>query len=98
MNRDLVIHRLREHVSDIQAMGATSLNLYGSVARDAASADSDVDLFIDYVPDGSFTVIELIRLRTYLSELLGSPVDLTTRGGLHPLLRDEVARTALRVF
>lgn len=98
MHRNDVIHALRERTADIQAFGALSMNLFGSVARDEARQDSDIDLFIDYAPDGEFTVIELLQLRRYLADVLGNEVDLTTRDGLHPLLRDEIIQSAVKVF
>ncbi|HEB79601.1 MAG TPA: DNA polymerase III subunit beta [Rhodospirillales bacterium] len=98
MHRNDVIHALREHTADIQDFGALSMNLFGSVAHDEAGHDSDIDLFIDYAPDGEFTVIELLQLKRYLADVLGTEVDLTTRDGLHPLLRDEIIQSAVKVF
>jgi predicted nucleotidyltransferase len=37
-------------------------------------------------------------LQEYLSDLLGRKVDLMTRGGLHPLIRDDVVAQAVAVF
>ena len=50
MRRDEVIARLKASEPAIRALGAAALYLYGSHARDAASAGSDVDLFIDKEP------------------------------------------------
>jgi predicted nucleotidyltransferase len=86
MSRADIIASLRERASDIKEFGATSLYLFGSAARNEATEHSDVDLFVDYDPE-CFTFVELMRLRTRLSEILGRPADLTTREGLHPLLR-----------
>jgi uncharacterized protein len=98
MPRDDVIACLRRHESEIRAEGATSLYLYGSVLRDAETLDSDVDLFIDYDAASGFSLIELIRLQRRLGDLLGRPVDLTTRQGLHPVIRGRVVEEARRVF
>lgn len=97
MKRAEIISTLKQRASDIRKFGATSLYLFGSVARDEAGVESDIDLFIDYDPD-RFTFVELIRLRNHLSELLGRSADLTTREGLHPLLRPTIEAEAIKVL
>lgn len=92
-----LIDELRKQAPDIRALGATSLYVFGSVARGEATDTSDVDLFIDYDPE-KFGFVELIRLRERLSEALGHPADLTTREGLHPLLRPAIEAEAVKVF
>lgn len=97
MTRNETIATLREHASAIRAQGVTGLYLFGSSARDEARSDSDVDLFVDYDPD-RFSFVELIRLRERLSKELGRNADLTTREGLHPMLRKNIEAEAIRIF
>jgi uncharacterized protein len=98
MQRSEAVRLLRAHADVIKAIGATSLYLFGSTARDEANAESDLDLFVDYDKDGDFSAIELVRLKNYLSDALKMEVDVTTRDGLHPLIRDEVVAKAEQVF
>jgi predicted nucleotidyltransferase len=97
MSRSDIIASLQARASDIKDFGATSLYLFGSAARNEASERSDVDLFVDYDPE-RFSFVELIRLRKRLSEILGRPADLTTRDGLHPLLRPAIEAEAIKVL
>ncbi len=97
MTRADIITALRNQAPDIRALGATSLYLFGSAARGEARDDSDIDLFVDYDPD-KFSFVELIRLRERISHVLGRPADLTTREGLHPLLRPDIEAEAVKVF
>lgn len=97
MDRQSVIRPLKAHEAELRAHGANALFLFGSTARDSAGPDSDVDLFLDY-GDPRFSLIDQIKLESYLSALLGTRVDLTTRGGLHPLLRSDIEASAFRVF
>ena len=97
-DRAEVIARLRAHEMEIRALLATALYLYGSAARDEMTDESDVDVFIDYDPDGPYSFVELIRGGDYLRSILGRPVDFTTRYGLHPRLRARIEISCFRVF
>jgi hypothetical protein len=97
MTRADIITSLKSRAADIRALGATSLYLFGSAARGESRDDSDIDLFVDYDPE-RFSFVELIRLRERLTQILGRPADLTTREGLHPLLRSQIEADAIRVF
>jgi len=82
----------------MRAMGATALYLFGSTARDETSESSDLDLFIDYDPSSNFNAFGLVGIKQFLEEELEIPVDVTTRDGLHPMLRREIEQSAVRVF
>jgi hypothetical protein len=98
MNRTDAITRLRAHADAIKRMGATSLYLFGSIARDSAQAASDLDLFVDYDEAGRFNAFDLVGIKLLLEKELDLPVDITTRDGLHPMLKDDIEKGAIRVF
>ena len=97
MNRAEALKKLRSFADALRARGATSLYLYGSTAKGKAGA-SDLDLFIDYDPRGRLNAFDLVASKRLLEEGLGIDVDLTTRKGLHPLIRKRVEVEATRVF
>lgn len=73
----------------------SSLSLFGSVARDEAGADSDVDLLVEFnEPVGLFQFIEL---QQRLEELLDCKVDLGTPRSLKPRIKEQVLQEAIRV-
>ena len=77
-------------------MGVKSLDLFGSVARDLAQPNSDVDFLVEFSrPVGLFG---LFRVQHYLEDLLGRSVDLGTRAALKAHLREAVVEGILRVF
>jgi len=82
MRKQDAICRLREHTVAIKAIGATSMYLFGSTARDEAGAASDLDLFIDYDKDSRFSAIELLRIKHYVSDALDIEADVTTRDSI----------------
>ncbi|GJE29171.1 nucleotidyltransferase family protein [Methylobacterium organophilum] len=98
MRRAEAIANLQANADSVRALGATSLYLFGSTLCDEARPGSDLDLFIEYDPESRFNAFDLIGIKLLLEERLGVDVDLATRDGLHPLLRDRIERSALRVF
>jgi uncharacterized protein len=98
MNRTEAVKKLRTFADALKARGATSLYLFGSTAKNRANAKSDLDLFIDYDPRGRFNAFDLVASQRLLQEGLGVDVDLTTRKGLHPLIRKQIEAEATRVF
>jgi uncharacterized protein len=98
MKRTEALKKLREYAEAIKGLGATSLYLFGSTARNKAKTGSDIDLFIDYDPKSRFSALDLVAAKRLLEDGLGIEVDLTTRRGLHPLIRKRVEAEATRVF
>lgn len=92
------IEKLREYADAIKAKGATSLYLFGSTVRNEAHEKSDLDLFIDYDPASKFNLLDLVDIKLLLETELGIEVDVTTRGSLHPMLKDDIEKSAVRVF
>lgn len=89
---------LKRLAPTVRGMGATALFVFGSTARGEAKPTSDLDLFIDHDPSQHFSLIELIGIKQFLEQELSVAVDLTTRDSLHPMLRADIERSALRVF
>jgi predicted nucleotidyltransferase len=98
MNRNEAVAKLKGCADAIKARGATSLYLFGSAARNDAKADSDLDLFIDYDPQKKFSLVDLVGIKLFLEGSLGVAVDVTTRDSLHPMLRQDIEKSAVRVF
>ncbi|UBF29407.1 nucleotidyltransferase family protein [Kovacikia minuta CCNUW1] len=73
---------LREHYR------VTQLGIFGSYARGEQTADSDIDVLIDY--EQAPTLFMLVELRDYLSNLTGMRVDVVSKNGLKPRIRKRV--------
>jgi predicted nucleotidyltransferase len=82
----------------LRQRGLTSLALFGSVVRGAARPDSDIDLLVDVTPGAQFSLIDLVAVKDFLEDQLGRKVDVVTKGGLKPAIRDRVLREAEAVF
>jgi len=96
MKREEIIHILHQNRNHFaEYYGVKSLALFGSVARDEARLDSDVDLLVEFNrPVGLFG---LFKLQDALEKLLGCPVDLGTSASLKPRIRTQVLSECIRV-
>lgn len=71
------------------------LSLFGSALAGTARPDSDVDLLVEFEPEGEPGLLGLAGIAEELSGLLGGRrVDLRTAQDLSPLFREEVVRAA----
>jgi predicted nucleotidyltransferase len=96
MKRDEVFKILHAQQKDlVERYHIASLSVFGSVARNEARDDSDVDLLVEFVqPVGLFQFIEL---QQHLEIILGSKVDLGTPRSLKPRIKARVLEEAIRV-
>jgi len=84
--RDDVLRIAAEH-------GAREVRVFGSVVRNEAKGDSDIDVLVKL--DNDRSLLDHIALKQDLEDLLGSEVDVVTEDGLHPLLRDRILAEAM---
>jgi uncharacterized protein len=77
MDRDLVIARLRAHEQELKSAGVLKLRLFGSVARDEAGPDSDVDLMARFDKERCRTLFDYAGVEVRMAEILNVRVDLS---------------------
>jgi len=75
--------------------GVVKCGLFGSYTRDQISADSDVDLLVQFEKAVGF--FRFIELENYLSDKLEAKVDLVTEDALKPLIKPYVMETIVYV-
>lgn len=96
MRRNDVLALVQAHRNSLIQLGVESLDLFGSVARDEASPDSDVDFLVTFAqPSGLF---QLLRVKHYLEDILGRPIDLGMRTALREHLREPVLKDLIHVL
>ena len=96
MKRERVVSILNAHQAELHDLGIKSLEIFGSVARDEARPDSDVDFLVEFSIEAS--LFDLFRVRHYLEDLLECDVDLGTQDALREHLREPILKDVIRVF
>ena len=95
MEREMVLDLLRMHIGDLTLLGVRSLALFGSLARDEATPESDVYLVVNL--EAPYTFDRYIRVKFYLEDLLGRPVDLVMAETLKPRALKMAQQEAIHV-
>jgi predicted nucleotidyltransferase len=93
LTREQAVARLIESEPEIRALGVERLALFGSVLRDEARPDSDVDLLVEFAP-GAKTYARFFALSELLEARLGRHVELVTLEALSPFLGPRILAEA----
>jgi predicted nucleotidyltransferase len=66
----------------------SQLGIFGSYARGDYNSASDIDILVEYAQKPS--LFDLIELKDYLSDRLRMKVDLVTKDGLKPQIKEKI--------
>jgi hypothetical protein len=95
MQRDEVLAILAQHQDSLKGFGIKSLAIFGSVARNEARPDSDVDILVEF--EGVVTFDRYMDLKFYLEDNIGTRVDLVSKRTLKAQIRPFVEQEAIPV-
>jgi predicted nucleotidyltransferase len=99
MTRDTVLQRLRDAAPELRARyGVTGAALFGSVARDEADGDSDIDVAVCFAEGATVDVMKLCGVTGLLSALLQRDVDVVALPPRNPRLRATIERDLAFAF
>lgn len=97
LTRQHALEVLASCESAIRALGVIRLALFGSVARNEAGPDSDVDILVQFAP-GTKTYDRFLQLSELLEQRLGRPVELVTTDSLSPFIGPRILAEAQDVL
>jgi hypothetical protein len=87
---------LIQHKPNIQKkFKVNELGIFGSYVRGEQNEESDVDILIDY--EEAPSLLQLIDLENYLSENIGMKVDVVTKNGLKPKIKQRILADVIYV-
>ena len=71
------------------------IGIFGSVVRGEQKETSDLDLLVEF--EEPVGLIKYVNLQNYLSDKIGSQVDLVTKSGLKPRISRHVLKEVIYV-
>lgn len=88
MKREEIESILKEQKTFLaQKYNVSKIGIFGSYAREKQTADSDIDILVEFSqPVG----LDFVELRDYLESLFNKSVDLVTVNALKPFMREEI--------
>ena len=97
LTRQQAVAVLTASEPEIRALGVARLALFGSVLRNQARPDSDVDLLVQFAP-GAKTYDHFLALSELLELRLGRSVELVTTEALSPFIGPPILAEAQDVL
>lgn len=98
MNRQDAIAILQKNADALRARGIRHAALFGSVARDEARPDSDIDIMIELAPDTSLDIFNYVELKDFVASLFPDPVDVVNKDALRPHVAPSAAADSIYAF
>ncbi|MDH4155461.1 MAG: nucleotidyltransferase domain-containing protein [Nitrospira sp.] len=95
--RDEAIRRLHTVESEIRRLDVRRLALFGSVLRNEARSDSDVDVLVEFVPTEK-TFDHFMALADLLDDTLERRVEVVTTESLSPFIGPHILAEATDVL
>ena len=96
MTKQELEKKLAAYRNELRKMGIVSLAVFGSVARNESTQQSDIDLLVDFESD--ISLFHLFKIQHRLEEIIGVPkVDLIQKGAIHPAFQEQILTEAVNV-
>lgn len=72
--------------------------LFGSYSRGEETADSDIDLLVEYTDSDSVSLFTISRIATALRKMTGRTVDLVERNRLLPFASESAEQDKILIY
>ena len=92
------LRRLNRNREKLRTYHVRHIAVFGSTARDEATAHSDVDILVEFDPEARVGLFAYVRLLDFLADIMGTRIDLATPAALRPEMRDQIVGEAVRAF
>ncbi len=74
------------------------LAVFGSALRSDFGPDSDVDLLVTFGPEAKVSLFDLVDMADELAKIVGRRVDIVTKQGLKPRIRQSVLDSSKVIY
>ncbi len=97
VTKDFIINTIRTHKSELSQFCIKDIGLFGSYAREEQSAESDIDILIDFEPDKE-SFDNYMAVYDYFEELFkNEKIKIVTKNGLSPYIGPSILKEVLYV-
>jgi predicted nucleotidyltransferase len=94
-NKDYILSKIKQHKKELNSLGIIKIGLFGSYARDEQSANSDIDILIEFAPDKE-NFDNYMTVYDILENLFGNErVEVVTKKGLSPYIGPHILNEVL---
>ena len=94
-----VLQKSKRKIADIcRRYQISELALFGSRARGDFTEMSDFDFLVEFQPDAQINYFDFFDIQEKLEELVKKKVDLVSKNGLKPLIRNRVLSEAKVIY
>ncbi|MEE9378313.1 MAG: nucleotidyltransferase family protein [Candidatus Lokiarchaeia archaeon] len=91
------IEKLKEKILDkLEEHDVKRASLFGSIVREEMTDESDIDILIEF--NGTKSLLDLVRLKIELEDVLKCKVDVLTYNSLHPLLKKQILAEQVEIL
>jgi uncharacterized protein len=90
----LLRERRKEILAAADAVGASDVRIFGSVARGEEASESDIDLLVDF-PAHERGLFPLLKLADEIEAIVGRPVDVAAVEVMAPQVRERALAEAI---
>jgi len=75
-----------------KTFGVKEIGIFGSYVRGEHKKSSDVDILVEFYSEAEMDLIKFVELEEYLSDLLGTKVDLVMKSALKPRIGERILK------
>ena len=100
--KGMLSYRMQQMIPQIQGclseQPVSRAWLFGSYSRGEETADSDIDLLVEYMDSDSISLLTISRIATALRRMTGRTVDLVERSRLLPFASKSAEQDKILIY
>ena len=95
-DRSGIFDRVKESKGKLASLGVVRLGLFGSFARGEQTESSDVDILVEFSPEG-YTFDNFMEVSFFLKTILGRKVEVVTPDSISPHIQPGILKETVQI-
>lgn len=93
-----IIEKLKELKPDLEKeYFVEELGVFGSYARNEQTENSDIDVLVSFDQTATVGLLKFCGLQIFLSKIFNKKIDLVSKRGIHPALKNNILSEVIYV-